>query len=326
MFFLWYILRLTQHSLLSKKRDGTGKHGDEIKIHWIKQKIETNRTQRYGSAEDSTMIVFPSSQVRNWLDLAMNKQHFHHIISFTILGMLLFIVAGCMESRVNSTEDLPGSQFRGSVRLQAEDNSFEINKNLVLVRLEGTGFETLTDTAGKWTLNLVPQGTYTISYSKPGYSTAKRFSVRCDGKFPVIVKPMTLAQLPSYSVDVIETTVLNDSLIITCKTATLAMQDRRVIVYVDTVMIDSNKLNTYLFTNLDMVIKAGTNAAQLRIPLSDLAAKGIQSGSTVFVSGFGIVRFEATADESFLAIDPITKKTIFWNIRFPGATSEFTVP
>jgi hypothetical protein len=272
------------------------------------------------------MVVFTSTQLRNWLDLAMNKQHFHHMISFSILGMLSIIFFGCMESRVSSTEDLPGSQFRGSVRLQAEDNSFEINKNLVLVRLEGTGFETLTDTAGKWTLNLVPQGTYTIAYSKPGYSTAKRFSVRCDGKFPVIVKPMTLAQLPSYSVDAIETTIIDDSLIITCKTATLAMQERRVIIYVDTVMMNSNMLNTYLFTNLDMVIKAGTNSAQIRIPLSDFTAIGVRSGSTVFVSGFGIVRFEATADESFLAIDPITKKTIFWNIRYPGATTEFLVP
>lgn len=125
----------------------------------------------------------------------MIKQYVGHILLNLTIAMFIGSLIGCMDSRVTSTEDPPGSQFRGSVKLYAEDNSFEINKNLVLVRLEGTGFETLTDTAGKWTLNLIPQGTYTIVYSKPGYSSAKRFSVRCDGKLPAIVQPMTLAQL-----------------------------------------------------------------------------------------------------------------------------------
>lgn len=272
------------------------------------------------------MVVFTSSQPVNWLDLAMNKQIYGHISFIALFVICSCVWVGCMENRVGSTEDLPGSQFRGSVKLQAEDNSFEINKNLVLVRLEGTGFETLTDTAGKWTLNLIPAGTYTIIYSKPGYSTAKRFSVRCDGTFPVIVKPMTLAQLPSYTADSIKAFVLGDSLFITCSTATAAERDRRIIFYVDTVQMNQGERNQYVFSNLDLIIKAGERTAQSSLPLSAFKAQGIQSGKKVFLTAFSIVRFEATADESFLAIDPITKKTLFWNIRLPGAETTFILP
>ena len=275
---------------------------------------------------ESTITVFTSSQLENWLHLTMNKRHARHIFPILLMAMLIGSAAGCMDSRVTSTDDLPGSQFRGSVKLYSEDNSFEINKNLVLVRLEGTGFETLTDTAGKWTLNLVPQGTYTIVYSKPGYSTAKRFSVRCDGKLPVIVKPMTLAQLPSYTVDEMETSINNDSLVIMCKTATFSNQDRRVILYFDTVLTDPQARNSYLFTNLDMVITSGMNSSMVTIPLTQFSSLGIQKGAMVFCSAFSIGRFEATSDESFLAVDPKTKKTLFWNIRLPGASATITLP
>lgn len=275
---------------------------------------------------ESTITVFTSSQLEKWLHLAMIKQHLGHILLISTIAMLIGSMIGCMDSRVTSTEDLPGSQFRGSVKLYAEDNSFEINKNLVLVRLEGTGFETLTDTAGKWILNLIPQGAYTIVYSKPGYSTAKRFSVRCDGKLPVIVQPMTLAQLPSYTVDEVEAIIKNDSLTINCRTATIANQDRRVILYFDTVLTDQQTRNSYLYTSLDLIIPSGSNSATLSIPLAQFSSLGIQKGATLFCTAFSIVRFEATAEESFLAIDPITKKTLFWNVRLPGAVATCTLP
>lgn len=231
-----------------------------------------------------------------------------------------------MESRVSSTDELPGSQVRGTVRLLSEDNSFAINKNLVLVKLEGTGFETLTDTAGRWTLNLIPKGTYTVSYSKPGYSQAKRFSIRTDGAMPLIISPMTLVQIPPYSVDSIALRVIDDSLEIQCRISEASSLPRRVILYFDSLAIDSNLRNRYVFTDVNMVIEKEQTIGNRRIPISRFLNSGFRIGQLLHCSAFAIIRFEATADESYFAIDPITKKTVFWNVNPMGAHSQFRIP
>jgi len=231
-----------------------------------------------------------------------------------------------MDSRVISPDELPGSQLRGSVRLLSEDNSFAINKNLVLVKLEGTGFETLTDTAGRWTLNLIPKGTYTILYSKPGYSNVKRFSVRSDGAMPVIVNPITLVQIPSFTVDSISLVIKNDSLEIVCRINQISDIQRRIILYIDSNTIDASQRNQYVFTDIGLIIEPGNSIGSIRIPLSRFYDSGFISGRNVHCAGFPILRFEATADESYFAIDPITKKTIFWNVNSNGASAQFVLP
>lgn len=247
-------------------------------------------------------------------------------VHYLFLLFLIQAISGCMESRVSSTEDLPGSQVRGTVRLLSEDNSFAINKNLVLVKLEGTGFETLTDTAGRWTLNLVPKGSYTISYSKPGYTTSKRYSIRIDGAMPMIINPMTLVQIPPYSIDSISLQLIDDSLEIQCRISESGALPRRAILYFDSLAIDSNLRNRYVFTDINMVIESNQRIGITRIPLSRFINSGFRSGQLVHCSAFGIIRFEATADESYFAIDPITKKTVFWNVNPLGEHSQFLIP
>ena len=250
-------------------------------------------------------------------------RYFLHI---TIVISSILSSMGCMDSRVISPDELPGSQLRGSVRLLSEDNSFAINKNLVLVKLEGTGFETFTDTAGRWTLNLIPKGTYTILYSKPGYSNVKRFSVRSDGAMPVIVNPITLVQIPPFTVDSISLVIQSDSLEIFCRINQISDVQRRIILYIDSNAIDGSQRNRYVFTDIGLIIEPGNSIGSIRIPLSRFYNSGFVSGRNVYCAGFPILRFEATADESYFAIDPITKKTIFWNVNPNGANAQFTLP
>ncbi len=249
-----------------------------------------------------------------------------YFLYLTIVISTILSCMGCMDSRVLSSDELPGSQLRGSVRLLSEDNSFAINKNLVLVKLEGTGFETLTDTAGRWTLNLIPKGTYTILYSKPGYSNVKRFSVRSDGAMPVIVNPITLVQTPPFSVDSISLEIEVDSLEILCRINQISDVQRRIILYIDSNVIDPLQRNRYVFTDIGLIIDPGNSIGSIRISLSRFYDSGFVSGKIIHFAGFSILRFEATADESFFAIDPITKKTIFWNVNTNGASAQFTLP
>lgn len=255
----------------------------------------------------------------------INAIHRYFLPIIIVISIILSCI-GCMDSRVISPDELPGSQLRGSVRLLSEDNSFAINKNLVLVKLEGTGFETLTDTAGRWTLNLIPKGTYTILYSKPGYSNVKRFSVRSDGAMPVIVNPITLVQIPPFTVDSISLVIKNDSLEIVCRINQISDIQRRIILYIDSNTIDASQRNQYVFTDIGLIIEPGNSIGSIRIPLSRFYDSGFISGRNVHCAGFPILRFEATADESFFAIDPITKKTIFWNVNSNGASAQFVLP
>jgi len=270
--------------------------------------------------------VFPFSDVQNSVIYAMiysmsaYSRHFMFVMSIFLFGI------GCMDSRVQSTNDVPGSQFRGSVRLLSEDNSFTINKSLVLVKLEGTGFETLTDTAGRWTLNLIPKGTYTIQYSKPGYSLAKRFGVRSDGVMPVITNQMTLVQMPPFSIDSMSITVKSDSVTILCRVNQTSTLVRRAILYVDSIPLDPNQRNKYVFTDIGLLIQPGNTIGIITFPLSRFYNSGFVSGSTVHCMGLPIIRFEATPDESYFAIDPNTKKTMFWNVNIKGASALFTLP
>lgn len=249
-----------------------------------------------------------------------------YLLHLTIVISAVLSCMGCIDSRVLSSDELPGSQLRGSVRLLSEDNSFAINKNLVLVKLEGTGFETLTDTAGRWTLNLIPKGTYTILYSKPGYSNVKRFSVRSDGAMPVIVNPITLVQTPPFTVDSISLAIKGDSLEILCRINQISDIQRRIILYIDSNVIDPLQRNRYVFTDIGLIIEPGNSIGIIRIPLSRFYNSSFVSGRNIHLASFSILRFEATADESYFAIDPITKKTIFWNVNINGANAQFVLP
>jgi hypothetical protein len=81
-----------------------------------------------------------------------------------------------------------------------------------------------------------------------------------------------------------------------------------------------------VFTDIGLIIVPGNSIGSIRIPLSRFYDSGFVSGRNVHCAGFPILRFEATADESYFAIDPITKKTIFWNVNANGANAQFTLP
>jgi hypothetical protein len=81
-----------------------------------------------------------------------------------------------------------------------------------------------------------------------------------------------------------------------------------------------------VFTDIGLIIEPGYSIGRIRIPLSRFYNSGFVSGRNVNCSCFPILRFEATADESYFAIDPITKKTIFWNVNTIGANAQFTLP
>ncbi|MBL7999949.1 MAG: hypothetical protein JNL32_15110 [Candidatus Kapabacteria bacterium] len=54
-----------------------------------------------------------------------------------------------------------------------DENGVALNRNGVTVSLEGTEYTTTTDTAGRWQLNDVTAGIYTINFARDSFSTNK---------------------------------------------------------------------------------------------------------------------------------------------------------
>lgn len=97
------------------------------------------------------------------------------------------LLASCGENLLNRLEGNHGRKtgtVSGSVALYdrtgTSRNAPEMHGG-VTVSLEGTGFRTVTDADGSWAIAGVPQGIYTVSFVREGYSPEKIFSYQFIG-------------------------------------------------------------------------------------------------------------------------------------------------
>jgi hypothetical protein len=99
-----------------------------------------------------------------------------------LLSLIVLIAAFTACKKDTSTQGPPGPQgpagtsvtgtITGKVMLYNSQNMPQTtNKDSVLVSIKGTTLSTLTDTTGRYTLNQVPAGVYTMVFSKSGYGT-----------------------------------------------------------------------------------------------------------------------------------------------------------
>src|SRR5690349_2827048 len=92
------------------------------------------------------------------------------------LATILFILCtlsfwGC-DSEL-SPSDLTRGDIIGSVVTMDTLNKAIVGRAGVTVRIEGTNFVGISDSAGYWQLKDVPLGTYTLVYEKAGFGTKK---------------------------------------------------------------------------------------------------------------------------------------------------------
>ncbi len=127
--------------------------------------------------------------------------------------MLLSCTKTTTETIINDVVQI--GSLRGNVQVF---NLYNINphNDSVLVVIEGTHYSALTDTNGNWQIDSLSTGTYSISFSKPGYSTWKNTSYSFIGggivpflygvslyltqipHFPIFLDGITIPRLNSY--------------------------------------------------------------------------------------------------------------------------------
>lgn len=119
--------------------------------------------------------------------------------------LLVFIVCalffvGC-ESE-SGTDGGLANQMNGSVTgyimLASPAGQAKKDHSGAIVSIEGTSLFAVTDQDGKWTLNGIPNGTYTFMFSKPGYSYHKYYMMQIVGEQMQYWSSRSLYEIPTF--------------------------------------------------------------------------------------------------------------------------------
>ncbi|HET9135617.1 MAG TPA: carboxypeptidase-like regulatory domain-containing protein [Candidatus Kapabacteria bacterium] len=96
-------------------------------------------------------------------------------IRSVVILLAAVVWLGCSDSNGsndNGNSDLTGD-LTGKITLTDYRGYAKADKSGVLVQLDGTSYSAISDTGGAWTIHNLPSKTYSLTFSKTGYSTWK---------------------------------------------------------------------------------------------------------------------------------------------------------
>ncbi len=112
---------------------------------------------------------------------------------------LLLVLFSCTRETHDVLELPANGKIRGQAVLVENNNFYAYNASQgIKVSIEGTGMTTITDSAGLYSFNNLPFGSYTVSFSKPGYGSTKIFNLSCYGNGEVDVNRTLVCKYPAY--------------------------------------------------------------------------------------------------------------------------------
>lgn len=245
-------------------------------------------------------------------------------MKLTQLFLVLFLVTGftsCSDSEDSAPEPDPitSGNISGSVNLYDEGVT-QIDNAGMTVKLEGTSISVVTDDEGKFTLENVSFGTYTLVYEKSGYGTFKRFDVEHNVENTFIPDAPSLGQR---STTVTTNLTVNSSssfpVILGATTNPEGNQaDTRYIRYFFSTTPNVSSDN---YENVLETFPVNITPYNLNLSQASLDALGFASGTTVYVKCYG---------ESFWGNnynDPNLGREIFPNLNSTAATAvSFVMP
>ncbi len=121
-----------------------------------------------------------------------------HIV---LLVLATFFMASCKDTTITSGDKV--GNLEGQVDFLYDGNNAKLSdRSGVRVSAEGTSFSGITDTAGYWKIKDLPEGTYSISFSKPGFDTYKNTSFQFVGGGTLWFGRIAMGQPPAYTVTI----------------------------------------------------------------------------------------------------------------------------
>ncbi len=126
------------------------------------------------------------------------KSRFHSFqqipVGIVIAVAVLAWMGGC------KTTTSPGTtgSFAGRVALIDSTQLVLSNFSGITVSIDGTSISTTTDSSGRWEINAVPEGLYSISATKSGFGTFHWYEQQMVGG-RLDLTPAGIAQMPSFT-------------------------------------------------------------------------------------------------------------------------------
>ncbi|MEO5931074.1 MAG: carboxypeptidase-like regulatory domain-containing protein [Candidatus Kapaibacterium sp.] len=128
-------------------------------------------------------------------------KRFTRFIRLLMLSTAAVILASCGNTATSPTVT---GNLSGRVVLMDESGNITADSGGVTISIKGTHYSAMTAADGTWKIADLPQGTYTLTASKPGYfpftDPAFRFVGRGDDYYPAYNSRLYLIQTPQFTI------------------------------------------------------------------------------------------------------------------------------
>jgi hypothetical protein len=235
---------------------------------------------------------------------------------------LLVIVTSCQQAPVEYVHRVDTLYIRDTLHVP-DTNALKLKGNLhgyarlydfggsaldrsgITVHFKNTGYSTVTDALGKWTMRDLPTSTYNIVFSKEGYDTVRLYSLQFVGGGDVYgVNAPTLPLIPTVS-------ILDLNL-----SKTEFIRDDYLAYYLGGRLSAATKgISARLFVGRDSTVSLhpGTYIYAFNWPIDSVTGEFVQTSylNSIYISTYGIKR----GDRVFIAAYPVAgpSRFTYWN-------------
>jgi hypothetical protein len=202
-----------------------------------------------------------------------------HIVFVLFLVLSASILQFCKDNPTS----VPSERVYGTSTISNEDLSQPSDMHGTRVVIEGESLETLTDSAGKWTIWNPPHRPFTIVVSRSGYGENK-FDVSEFNGGEVSNVWLPLYHEPSYTVASVEVSIAGDTITISGNPSAEPTYRHWYFLYWGRVPPVSNDPSTWIGVGGAIRVLEGETGFRAWSTRSYLLGQGLKSGDTVHVA------------------------------------------
>jgi hypothetical protein len=138
---------------------------------------------------------------KRWFKAKYSLEVVMKVLTCVLSLYLVLFMCGCSDDD-NDAPAGSGSlgNLAGKVIITDSSNHYTTTFDGVNVHLEGTGYNTLTDSSGQWSFNNIPSGAYTANVAKSGFGLMRLFGISVDGNGTNYAPTAYLYKVPTDSV------------------------------------------------------------------------------------------------------------------------------
>jgi hypothetical protein len=245
----------------------------------------------------------------------------------------LLFAAGCSSNSTGSSGPSLSGSMTGFVALHQSDGVQEPSSDGVTVSVQGTSLSTTTDSTGKWTIDGITTGGYTVLYSKTGYGTMEQQNVQFSGGTDFLGTTL-MSQPPTFSVGINPLSSAADTIgaleVFFSEGGNLPSGYGGIVLIAAGANsnVSASDPTKYLYSLVASYY--GSNSPSY-LYKSDLYTAGFKSGSTAYIVAYPLCEYNAsgTGDlgeyySSYL--DDATGRTVCTSLGTPSNVIALTVP